>query len=184
MRALLQKRIILIVCTAAMLIAAVFAVRVTRTVLGNMKIILPEWIEWANENISNDEVNVSISNKKIEVNCSDGSKWSLTNKYKVQDALLYDVDNDFKDELLILCWKRGKYGEHRPSWVTRDELLWSQHVYIYEFTKDGIRPKWMASEIGVDVKDWYNEKDIQVLENLEDEKSYWKWISWGLERVK
>ena len=37
--------------------------------------------------------------------------------------------------------------------MEQDERNWSQHIFVYEYTKDEVKPKWMSSYIGKDVAD-------------------------------
>lgn len=107
---------------------------------------------------------------------------------KVQDTLFGDIDFDGEDELLILCWRIGRYGKRRPFWVKHDELTWSQHIYIYENDKDNpdnpYKEKWLASDIRTLVKDW-EMIDNHLLRTYtpNGESNIFIWNSWGLERV-
>ena len=75
--------------------------------------------------------------------------WESPKEVKIQQALWADVDNDGKEELVLLCWKKGRYGKSRPFWVERDEKKWSQHLFVYEYDQGVIRSKWMSSYLGI-----------------------------------
>lgn len=49
----------------------------------------------------------------------------------VQDALYADITGDGEEEWVLLVWKRGSFGKHRPTWVERDSWDFSQHVFLY-----------------------------------------------------
>lgn len=84
---------------------------------------------------------------------------------------------------MILCWKRGRYGKRRPSWVKRDEIGWSQHIYIYEIDGNVVRPKWMASDIGMKAASWEFDDGKLIITDTEGVTTKWVWISWGLEKL-
>ena len=114
--------------------------------------------------------------------------WTSPQEVKVQKALSCDIDNDGIDELVLLCWKKGRYGEHKPFWVEKDEAVWSQHLFVYEYQSEKISPKWMSSYLGQDIADvTSNTKAAPDLclwfRSPDDEMSSWKWDSWGFTRL-
>ena len=36
---------------------------------------------------------------------------------RVQDSLYADIDRDGQDEKIVLLWKKGRFGKHRPFWI-------------------------------------------------------------------
>lgn len=147
---------------------------------------LPSWVNWETVELSDETSGdlIVVDNKTVNVINNNEILWSLNKNCKVQSALLCDIDNDKQDELLVLCWKIGKYGKRRPFWVKHDELKWSQHIYIYEIGETKVTPKWMASDIMQEVKSWESVNDHFIVNySPEGKKSTWTWISWGLERV-
>ena len=151
-----RKNIVIAILTAAILIVAAFLVMWLNGAF------LPKWIEW----------------KEV----SDTSY--LKKGVKAQDTLSMDINRDGKDELLVLCWRIGRYGDRKPFWVKRDELKWSQHIYIYEKTDEGHKAIWMASDIHTDVARWEPlDESLLVTYSPDNKKSVWMWNSWGLERL-
>lgn len=135
-------------------------------------------------NSEKDKKHISVRNN---VN-SEREIWTSPQEVKVQKALSCDIDNDGIDELVLLCWKKGRYGEHKPFWVEKDETVWSQHLFVYEYQSEKISPKWMSSYLGQDIADvtsngkaapdlclWFRSPD--------DEMTSWKWDSWGFTRL-
>lgn len=124
------------------------------TVLGwNDGFFLPRWIDWKNGTA----VDVSgryeavQKHRMVDVICDNSVIWESSKDIKVQDAMFCDIDGDETDELVLLCWKIGRFGTGRPFWVEEDEKTWSQHIFVYSCEGGTIKPKWMSSYIGVDV---------------------------------
>ena len=144
-----------------------------------------------NQNQSNEDCddvnNVNDKNNKKN-NQKDREKnnkktiWTSPKNILVQDFLWCDINHDEKDELLLLCWRIGRYGNAKPYWVEKDEHSWSQHIYIYELRdNEEIHPLWMASDIGMDVESWsFDEKERLVINETSGRKTAWDWVSWGL----
>lgn len=194
-------------------ISAAAAVAAVLTLLWYRGGFLPSWISWNEVSVSakaydketlgiiekssdaklpdsiisecTGNVTAVVHDKKINVADDLGNTiWTLDKKCLVQDALFADIDRDGADELLVLCWKIGKYGNRKPFWVDKDERKWSQHIFIYEIAIDDVHPKWMASNIGKNVASWRAEDNGYIVDTAPDgEESTWRWVSWGLERV-
>lgn len=113
--------------------------------------------------------------------------WTSPAEVKVQKVLSCDIDNDKTDELVLLCWKQGRYGAHKPFWVEKDEDTWSQHLFVYEYNADQISPKWMSSYMGQDVADiTSNGKEAPYMRLWfrapDDQMTSWMWDSWGFKK--
>lgn len=155
-------------------------------ILWNNGAFLPQWIEWNSKELSDQsgEYNIFLESKSVRVMYEDIVIWTSENGVKVQDILSCDIDNDQKDELILLCWKKGRYGRHRPFWIEEDENKWSQHIFVYEYNHNELRPKWMSSYIGQDVVCIEeNGKTAPFtrlwLTDLNGQVSSWIWDSWG-----
>lgn len=140
-----KKRILILI--AAVGIAAVLYV------LWRQGGFLPRWIEWKDTEAFDSEggYEIVLYHKSVAIRYQDEIIWTSPDGVRVQDALFCDIDGDGFQELILLCWKRGRYGKYKPFWVEKDESGWSQHIFIYECQKKEIRPKWMSSYIGQDV---------------------------------
>ncbi len=116
---------------------------------------LPGWITWQDRQATDASgaYDITLDKQTVEIRRQDTLVWSSPRKVKVQDVLCWDIDNDGVDELVLLCWKIGRYGKYRPFWVDKDEETWSQHLFVYEFAGDTIQAKWMSSYMGIDVAD-------------------------------
>lgn len=147
---------------------------------------LPGWIIWQDRHATDGSgtYGITLDKRTVEVRYQDSLIWTSPEKVKVQDILCCDIDNDGTDELLLLCWKIGRYGKYRPFWVKEDEDTWSQHLFVYEFAGDSIRAKWMSSYMGIDVTDMAAgqigaDKTRLLLVDRQKMVSYWYWDSWG-----
>ncbi len=171
-------------------IAACFIAAIALFCAWKNRFILPGWIAWNSTEIlcdtENDEPEkIVLSGKQVSVFSGQVLVWQSGREIRVQDILWCDIDRDSEKELMLLCWKRGRYGDSRPFWVTGDEKSWSQHIYIYNWTEDGIRPVWMASDIGLDAAGWrFDETQRLVITDTDGRESAWDWLSWGLVHIE
>lgn len=178
----MKKVIIKILIVVFVLASAV----TTLFLLWNNGAFLPRWIRWENSAgyDASGKYQLLLSKKSVSVTYEDSVIWTSPEGVKVQKALFCDADNDGQDELVLLCWKKGRFGKVKPIWVEQDERNWSQHIFVYECTPDEVKPKWMSSYIGQDVADIAsNQKSPPYsrlwLTDLEGAVSSWVWDSWG-----
>ena len=143
---------------------------------------LPSWIEWNKD--SRDALPAGVSEML-------GSSWL------VQDSLIFDINGDEADECILLVWKRGSFGPHRPTWVQHDEIGFSQHIFIYsdrsgaDDTKEDWHAIWMSSKLGLKAADFSEGDEISgtgrhSLDIIAPDGTVtrWGWLSWGLTRVE
>lgn len=177
----MKRRIWMTIGVAAVLIAAI-------AVLTEWKngFFLPGWVRWNTVELeSGDPDQIVLSGKTVRVLDGETVVWQSDRAVRVQDVLWCDIDHDEAPELLLLCWKRGRYGDSRPFWVTEDEKNWSQHIYIYDWTGAEIKPIWMASDIGLEAAGWqFDETGRLVLTDRQGQETAWDWVSWGLRQIE
>lgn len=146
---------------------------------------LPRWIEWKNTSLTDasGKYEITLRRKKVEVVYDTDVIWTTPEDVKVQDAMSCDIDGDGADELILLCWKVGRFGASRPFWVEEDEETWSQHIFVYTYDENTVRPKWMSSYIGLDVAEMAaSERSLRehlLLTDTDGKISSWVWDSWG-----
>lgn len=194
-----NRILFVLVISAVVVITAVFLLQKNSD--------LPDWIVWNSKeiyvedyvdlaenyslngadeipSIDSNPLRICLSRKIVKIYENGKLTWTSEKDYKVQDFLWCDIDQDNENELLLLCWKIGKYGAHRPFWVSEDEEEWSQHIFIYDWKEHRADPIWMASDIGRDVVNWrYDEHGYLILEDTNGKLSSWAWLQWGLEAV-
>ena len=131
--------IIFTTITAA-LIAAVFFNRMAAELVLSSGFLIPRYATTPDKTITDDDVTVIKKGRSISVLHGGKKIWSLPYDVKAQDILLEDIDGNGSRELIILCWKRGRFGKRRPSWVKEDEREYSQHIFIYNIKEDDVTP--------------------------------------------
>ena len=150
--------------------------------------LLPAWISWETEQLqgrpeAGEPEEITLERRTVTVFDQGEAVWQSDREIRVQDVLWGDIDHDGAKELMLLCWKRGRYGDSRPFWVKEDEKSWSQHIYLYDWTDGEIRPIWMASDIGMDAVSWsFDESSRLVITDRNGTQSAWDWLSWGLSK--
>ena len=132
------------------------------------------------------QLEFTLKDKHLELDKDNTILWTSPKDILVQDFLWCDINHDDKAELLILCWRIGRYGNAKPYWVEKDEHAWSQHIYIYELRdNEEIHPLWMASDIGMDVRNWsFDDNERLVITETSGRRTVWDWVSWGLSLIK
>ena len=105
--------------------------------------------------------------------------WKSPKEILVQDFLWCDINHDTKEELILLCWRIGRYGDAKPFWIEEDEKQWSQHIYIYQWAAEEVHPLWMASDIGMEAAGFsFDEK-----KRLEISRNEWQGYLLGLDEL-
>lgn len=120
---------------------------------GNKGNSLPRWVDWKSGTFpdASGQYEIILRHRTVKVIYDNSVIWKSSKDIKVQDVMSCDIDGDGADELILLCWKIGRFGTSRPFWVEEDEEAWSQHIFVYSYDEDKTKPKWMSSYIGVDV---------------------------------
>lgn len=83
--------------------------------------LLPGWIRWEScqvQDVSGD-YELTLNRRKVDITYKGALVFTTPEKVKVQSLLCSDIDGDGAEEFVLLCWKRGRYGEHKPFWVKR-----------------------------------------------------------------
>lgn len=142
---------------------------------------LPRWIAWKSGTYTDasGQYEITLNHRRVEIVYDNSVIWTSPQDIKVQNAISCDVDGDGADELVLLCWKIGRFGASRPFWVEEDEKTWSQHIFVYTYNGDTVKPKWMSSYIGVDVAAISATKQHLLLTDPDGTMSSWIWDSWG-----
>ncbi len=144
---------------------------------------LPHWIRWESGigYDSSEKYEIILAQKKVSVKNDTNVIWTSPKGVKVQSVLSADIDGDKTEELILLCWKIGRYGRSKPFWVEEDEKKWSQHIFVYGLHEEEVRPKWMSSYIGQEVAEMTVREGTRqlFLTDPDGGLSSWIWDSWG-----
>ncbi len=178
----------------------------------------PKWVHYAKKSEQAGELVLEVEGGKAvlqepsDEGDNEGDKrsdiWTSPLEYRVQDGFLTDLDRDGVAEMILLVWKRGRFGKHRPFWITSDERCYSQHIFIYDVADEALEgidgnesghdsvisgvvsQKWFASDIGVDVRRMklLNEgsatsEAVLLTEDIDGNCALWHWESFGLKTM-
>ena len=150
----------------------------------------PHWIVWEKAVFqdSSEDYQITLKHRKVSVRYADNIIWSTPKDIKVQKIVSGDIDCDKQDELILLCWRKGHYGDVKPIWVEEDDNDWVQHIFVYDLMPEEISAKWMSSYIGMDISDISIDSNDSLgilikLKPVAGEESSWRWDSWGFTRV-
>ncbi|WP_022762994.1 MULTISPECIES: CapA family protein [unclassified Butyrivibrio] len=152
-------------------------------------LLLPSWVSWQEKEFTSDAgIECHLKRKKVTLTDRDGNLlWTNKKELKIQDAFITDIDRNGDEELILLLWKRGRYGNEKPFWVTGDEISYSQHIFIYDISEDGdIDSKWFASDIGrlvTRMKLLERDEAIILTEDRNNDNTLWIWSSFGLKNI-
>lgn len=114
--------------------------------------LLPGWVSWEQTVLTDRSgaYTVSLADRTAQVSCGGLPVWKTDPSLRVQDALFADADGDGRDELVLLCWRIGRFDGSRPFWIRTDGKKWSQHILLCRCGGGQVTPMWMASDIGTE----------------------------------
>ena len=147
----------------------------------------PGWVRWEQGEVSGGgggPERIRLAGRRHRVTAGEEVLWQPEEGVLVQSFLWCDINHDGAEELLLLCWKRGRYGDSRPFWVVEEDTSWSQHIFIYQWTGETMRPLWMASDLGREVEAWrFDEENRLTLTDRAGRVTAWDWVTWGLSAI-
>ncbi len=142
---------------------------------------LPDWVLLQDRSFADSGREYDLKRGRLRITRDKALYYESPSVWRVQDALLQDLDRDGQNEVILLVWKRGSYGNHRPSWVSRDEIAHSQHIFIYKPEKERLRAIWMSSALDIRVRELAPEGEhFLCVTEPDGRRSIWGWITWGL----
>lgn len=143
-------------------------------------------IDLRNENEEYHLSKIELKNKKLIIYINGIAKWYSPDEYNVQDFLYCDIDRDNEDEIVVLLWKKGKFGTRKPFFLEDDKEKWSQHIFIYDDKNGFIKPIWCSSYISVEIKEMAFDDTYKILTALDTDncRTRWAWITWGLNNLE
>lgn len=114
-----------------------------------------------------------------------GFAYTAPEEWLVADAIVFDVDRDGADEVLLHVWKPGSFGQYQPFWREPDDKsVYSEHLFLFEWDPDNterLSPKWMSSAMPISALSLeIAEHSVIVIRSPENKITRWQWQSWGL----
>lgn len=152
---------------------------------------LPGWIQWKAYDATLGGTNVQLKNRRLTIRNGgpDGNiVWKTQADWFVQDLVIKDIDRDGEEEMILLVWKHGNYGNHMPFWIKKNDKALKQHIYIYKF--DETREKktraiWMSSQIAYEITGISSgEKSFLNVSDCSGNMRVWMWRDFGLKLVR
>ena len=149
--------------------------------------VLPSWVGWPDSDqvvdLDGDGApeHIALRAGRLSIQAGDGSGFSADPGWRVTDAFVSDIDHDSVPELILLAWKRGSYGDHRPFWVERNDVEFAQHVFIFKFANGQLQPQWMSSALPFRATGARMDDEGHLYLRLPDGiETAWEWLTWGL----
>ena len=138
-----------------------------------------------------EKVDFSLKKKRLKITVHETGEllYESPKEWLVSDYFLADIDSDDEDEVVLMVWKQGSFGKHKPFWHEgKKDNKWTQHIFIYEWDcerTDRLDPKWMSSGLGIKVhKVNIDEKNRVHFTDDKGEETIWQWLGWGLTLVQ
>lgn len=181
-----KKRIMMIFSVAL----AVAILAIATVLLWWHGVFLPGWIQWKSETSEFGETFVTLKGRRLTVTDGEGGEvlWQTQADWFVQDMVIKDIDRDGKEEMILLVWKHGSYGEHLPFWEKKNDVALRQHIFIYHQDAgkaSKLRALWMSSQILYEITSISSGKDsfLNVTDRTGNTR-VWTWRDFGLKLVR
>ena len=160
---------------------------------GSGGLFLPTWTTWEEEDrfltIDQEDVHLQLKNRCLKFTNPGGELlWVSDRGWKVSQVWVWDIDHDQADEVIMLVWKKGSFGDHKPFWIEENDEDWSQHIFIYDWDHardDRLKPIWMSSALGIKAAQAALEESTGKfwITTPDGVRTSWYWDSWGLLRI-
>lgn len=142
-----------------------------------------------------------LGKKRVQVWEGERLLWESSPDWNVKQILLADADNDGCEELLMVLWKHGSYGDTQPFWLEQDNQSYSCHLFMYRLQAGRMKAAWCSSALDLPIQKIcvrLNSAQEIVLEIQEGsavsllhplnrlffpQSGTWQWQGWGFSRV-
>ena len=136
--------------------------------------------------IGGEEVRIRLHGGRLELTGTDLA-YTADETWLTADILVFDIDRDGAEEVLLHVWKPGSFGKYQPFWREADnKTLYSEHLFLYEWDTarpDRLDPIWMSSAMPVYGREvTADERGVICVHSPDGSESRWYWGSWGLLR--
>ena len=185
-----KKKIIKIIIIIMSSMGAVAILAIAAYALWWYGRFLPRWIHWETKTGNVGEVSVMLKGRQLTVRDAETNEitWKTQGDWFIQDLVIKDIDRDGEEELILLVWKHGSYGDHMPFWETKNDKNLKQHIFIYKYDpkkEKKLRALWMSSQISYEIESISSGQDSFL--NVTDHEGttrVWVWRDFGLKLVK
>ena len=147
----------------------------------------PRWVLFQERTypLSDPALTITLQDQKITiVDPQEKTLYQTEEGIFVQEALVTELDQYPGPELILLVWKEGNYGEHRPFWVTENDDRLEQHIFIYSLDEAGPHPIWMSSTVSTSITGISLKENGLLVSFTDSTSSLWDWVSWGLTLIQ
>ncbi len=126
--------------------------------------------------------------------------WVSPPEWKVQQFLLAEVTNDGQQDLVMVLWKKGSFGPHRPFWHRGKDNAYTNHLFVYNLLDQHFHPVWCSSALDYPIArleimdingDGQNELEadeqspwLQRVFLQKTPPTVWQWQQWGFYRLE
>ncbi len=134
-----------------------------------------------------------LTNNQVRVWEGQQMIWESPAEWRIEQFLLADADNDGREELLMLLWKYGSYGDVEPFWLEQEDQTYSCHLFMYRLQSGRMRAVWCSSaldpplqSIGVNTGPDHTLSLVAREKSgwpLYNPRSSWQWQDWGFTRI-
>ena len=147
----------------------------------------PDWVTWQEKTEAADldgdgtAETLTLEGRSFTARRGEALLFETPEEWQTADLLHADIDRDGTEEVLLLVWKQGSYGDYRPFWVEENDSDLSEHIFIYKCDPDQLRPIWMSSALDLPVRDWTADAEGRLhLTAPDGSEQAAAWEGWGL----
>lgn len=147
----------------------------------------PDWVTWQEKTETADldgdgtAETLTLEGRSFTARRGEALLFETPEEWQTADLLHADIDRDGTEEVLLLVWKQGSYGDYRPFWVEENDSDISEHIFIYKCDPDRLRPIWMSSALDLPVRDWTADSEGRLQLTAPDgSEQAAAWEGWGL----
>ena len=122
--------------------------------------------------------------------------WQSPGDWWVDYFFIGDATNNGKSELNLSVWKEGSFGPYKPFWVKEEDTSVKNHLFIFRFEEDKLKPVWQSSNLDCPIRsaalidlngDGENELVVREGSYTDPNKcevTLWKWKGWGFSKIE
>jgi hypothetical protein len=142
-----------------------------------------------------------LEKNRVQVWEGERQLWQSPPEWKVSQILLADADNDGCEELLMVLWKHGSYGDIQPFWQEEEDHTYSCHLFMYRLHAGRIKAAWCSSALDKPIQNLSVQVNSaeEIVLKIQEGSAFsllyplnklflprpgtWQWQGWGFTRV-